>query len=70
MSALITSPIFYVNSHPHLGHAFSILVADAHARWLRKSNRLIKFSTGTDEHGQKVMKCRIVGFNSFPFPNI
>lgn len=54
-ASLITTPIFYVNSRPHLGHAFSMLVADAHARWLRKFNpESIKFSTGTDEHGQKV----------------
>ena len=54
-SSLITTPIFYVNSRPHLGHAFSMLVADAHARWLNKNSpNSIKFSTGTDEHGQKV----------------
>lgn len=53
-SLLITTPIFYVNSRPHLGHAFSMIVADAHARWKRKSNPKVKFSTGTDEHGQKV----------------
>ena len=56
-TTLITTPIFYVNSRPHLGHAFSMLVSDAQARWLRKSNNLIKFSTGTDEHGQKVKPC-------------
>lgn len=55
-SILITTPIFYVNSRPHLGHAFSMIVADAHARWKLKSNPLVKFSTGTDEHGQKVKK--------------
>lgn len=55
MSVLITTPIFYVNSRPHLGHAFSMLLADAHTRWLRKNSiQSIKFSTGTDEHGQKV----------------
>lgn len=55
MTTLITTPIFYVNSQPHLGHAFSMLIADAHARWQRKLNhQLIKFTTGTDEHGQKV----------------
>lgn len=53
-SCLITTPIFYVNSQPHLGHAFSMLVADAHARWKRKSDLTVNFSTGTDEHGQKV----------------
>ncbi len=60
MTTLITTPIFYVNAQPHLGHAFSMLMADAHARWQRKLNlqlehqQPIKFSTGTDEHGQKV----------------
>lgn len=53
-SVLVTTPIFYVNSLPHLGHAFSMLVADAHARWLAKTSNSIKFSTGTDDHGQKV----------------
>lgn len=55
-SILITTPIFYVNSRPHLGHAFSMLLADMHARWRRTSGDLVKFSTGTDEHGQKVKK--------------
>ena len=61
-SVLITTPIFYVNSRPHLGHAFSMLVADAHARWLAKnSSKCVKFSTGTDEHGQKVTR------STFPY---
>ena len=55
-SILITTPIFYVNSRPHLGHAFSMLVADAHARWLSKMFNSVKLSTGTDEHGQKVIR--------------
>ena len=60
MTTLITTPIFYVNAQPHLGHAFSMLIADAHARWRRKLNhQSIKFSTGTDEHGQKVQYINI-----------
>ena len=59
-SILITTPIFYVNSRPHLGHAFSMIVADAHARWQCKSSSSVKFSTGTDEHGQKVKKNPII----------
>jgi len=54
---LVSTPIFYVNSRPHLGHAFSMILADAHARWLRKSKNSqlsVKLTTGTDEHGQKV----------------
>ncbi len=53
---LVTTPIFYVNGPPHIGHAYSALVADALARWLRLSGRRALLSTGTDEHGSKVSK--------------
>jgi methionyl-tRNA synthetase len=53
---LVTTPIFYVNGPPHLGHASSMLLADACARWLRMNGREVLFSTGTDEHGGKVEK--------------
>lgn len=56
-SLLVTTPIFYVNSRPHLGHAFSMILADATARWKRQVTGLpVNLSTGTDEHGQKVSK--------------
>jgi methionyl-tRNA synthetase len=54
--AFITTPIFYVNAIPHLGHLSSALLADAQARWLRLCGKDVVFSTGTDEHGLKV--CR------------
>jgi len=56
---MITTPIFYVNSVPHLGHLYSCLLADAHARYnklLHPRNNKIIFSTGTDEHGLKVQQ--------------
>lgn len=52
----ITTPIFYVNGAPHLGHVFSVVVADTLARWSRLSGRSCVFMTGTDEHGSKVME--------------
>ena len=56
---MITTPIFYVNSSPHLGHLYSCLLADAHCRYTKLSSqesRRLVFSTGTDEHGLKVQQ--------------
>lgn len=53
---LITTPIFYVNGPPHIGHASSVLLADALARWHRMRGDKVLFMTGTDEHGSKVEK--------------
>ena len=50
----VTTPIFYVNDAPHVGHAYCTVNADAVARWHRLSGHETKFLTGTDEHGQKV----------------
>jgi methionyl-tRNA synthetase len=50
----ITTPIFYVNDAPHVGHAYCTVNADAMARWHRLNGDEVKFVTGTDEHGQKV----------------
>jgi methionyl-tRNA synthetase len=50
----ITTPIYYVNDVPHLGHAYTTIVADALARFHRMRNDDTRFLTGTDEHGQKV----------------
>jgi len=50
----ITTPIFYVNDVPHIGHAYTSIVADAIARWHRLLNEDVFFLTGTDEHGQKI----------------
>jgi len=50
----ITTPIYYVNDAPHVGHAYCTVNADAMARWHRLIGDDVKFLTGTDEHGQKV----------------
>ena len=50
----ITTPIYYVNGAPHLGHAYTSTAADALARWHRLAGEEVFFLTGTDEHGQKV----------------
>ncbi len=53
-SFYITTPIYYINAEPHLGHAYTSMVADAIARSRRLLNHDVFFLTGTDEHGQKV----------------
>ena len=56
-SYFITTPIYYVNSKPHIGHLYSSLLADTIARWQKiksRSSPRIIFSTGTDEHGLKI----------------
>lgn len=52
----ITTPIYYANASPHIGHAYTSIVADTSARWQRLRDREVFFLTGTDEHGQKVMR--------------
>jgi methionyl-tRNA synthetase len=52
----LTTPIYYVNDAPHLGHAYTTVAADALARFMRLDGRRVHFLTGTDEHGQKVEK--------------
>jgi methionyl-tRNA synthetase len=54
MTFYITTPIYYVNDVPHLGHAYTTIVADALARFHRMRGEDTRFLTGTDEHGQKV----------------
>ena len=53
---LITTPIFYVNAQPHIGHLHSALLADAATRWHRMKGTSVLFTTGTDEHGLKVQE--------------
>src|SRR3954453_14738793 len=55
----ITTPIYYVNGAPHLGHAYTSIGADAVARWKRLDGEEVFFLTGTGEHGQKVEKAAI-----------
>jgi methionyl-tRNA synthetase len=51
-----TTPIYYVNDKPHIGHAYTSLATDVLARWKRLEGHEVFFLTGTDEHGQKVEK--------------
>ena len=52
----ITTPIYYVNDYPHIGHAYCTICADFFARYHRLKGDATYFLTGTDEHGQKVQK--------------
>ncbi len=52
----LTTPIYYVNGAPHIGHAYTSVAADVLARWKRLDGHDVFFLTGTDEHGQKVEK--------------
>ena len=50
----ITTPIYYANDTPHIGHAYTTVATDALARYHRLRGRRVRFLTGTDEHGQKI----------------
>jgi methionyl-tRNA synthetase len=52
----VTTPIYYVNDAPHIGHAYTTVTADALARWHRLLGEDVFFLTGTDEHGLKVAR--------------
>ena len=52
----ITTPIYYPSGKPHMGHAYSSIVADIFARFKRLEGFNVLFLTGTDEHGQKIQK--------------
>ena len=52
----VTTPIYYVNDKPHIGHAYTTLACDVLARFKRLDGFDVRFLTGTDEHGQKVEK--------------
>lgn len=52
----VTTPIYYVNDRPHIGHAYTSLACDVLARFNRLDGKNVYFLTGTDEHGQKVEK--------------
>ncbi len=51
-----TTPIYYVNDEPHIGHAYTTIVGDAVTRWHRLLGEQVKFLTGTDEHGLKIQQ--------------
>ena len=55
----ITTPIYYVNDIPHIGHAYTSVASDVIARFMRLRGFDVMFLTGTDEHGQKVEKAAI-----------
>lgn len=52
----LTTPLYYVNSKPHIGHSYTQIAADTLARFRRLEGKDVLFLTGTDEHGQKVAK--------------
>ncbi|MDG7056461.1 MAG: methionine--tRNA ligase [Wolbachia endosymbiont of Meromenopon meropis] len=52
----ITTPVYYVNDKPHIGHAYTSLLCDVVARFMKLTGKNVKFTTGTDEHGQKIEK--------------
>ncbi len=52
----LTTPIYYVNAYPHLGHAYTTIVVDTVARFHRVLGHEVFFLTGTDEHGDKIQK--------------
>lgn len=52
----VTTPIYYVNGNPHVGHAYTTIACDVLARFKTLDGFNVKFLTGTDEHGQKVAK--------------
>jgi methionyl-tRNA synthetase len=55
----ITTPIFYVNDVPHIGHAYTEVAADVLARWNRQNGKDAWLLTGTDEHGQKILRTSV-----------
>jgi len=50
----VTTPVYYVNDKPHIGHVYTSTVADVYARFQRNMGKDVFFLTGTDEHGLKV----------------
>jgi methionyl-tRNA synthetase len=54
VSYYVTTPIYYVNAEPHLGHAYSTMAADVLARHMRQRGEDVFFLTGTDEHGEPI----------------
>lgn len=55
-SFYLTTPIYYVNDAPHIGHAYTTVAGDVLTRWHRQRGEGVWFLTGTDEHGQKVLR--------------
>lgn len=55
----LTTPIYYVNDAPHIGHAYTTVAGDVLTRWHRQKGESVWFLTGTDEHGQKVLRTAV-----------
>ncbi|TYB31635.1 MAG: methionine--tRNA ligase [Candidatus Mcinerneyibacterium aminivorans] len=55
----ITTPLYYVNGNPHIGSAYTTIVADVLARYKRKAGYDVFYLTGTDEHGQKIFESAV-----------
>ena len=58
-SFTVTTPLYYVNDIPHIGHAYTTMAADTIARWQRLNRRNVLLITGTDEHGQKIERTAV-----------
>jgi methionyl-tRNA synthetase len=58
-SFTVTTPLYYVNDVPHIGHAYTTMAADTIARWRRLQRQDVLLITGTDEHGQKIERTAI-----------
>lgn len=66
----ITTPLYYVNAAPHIGHSYTNIAADTLARFYRGRGYEVYFLTGTDEHGQKIAKAAVAeGLDSLVFAN-
>ena len=61
----LTTPIYYVNAKPHLGHAYTTIVADVITRYQRLMGRDAFFLTGTDEHGTKIAEAIDYSLNAW-----
>ena len=55
-SFYVTTPIYYVNAEPHMGHTYTTVLADSLARYHALAGERSFFLTGTDEHGEKVLE--------------
>lgn len=55
-SFYLTTPIYYVNDAPHIGHAYTTTAGDVLTRWHRQRGESVWFLTGVDEHGTKVQR--------------
>jgi len=66
----VTTPLYYVNASPHIGHSYTNIAADTLARFYRNRGCEVYFLTGTDEHGQKITKAaQKEGLDSLDFSN-